>query len=56
MNDFSAYLNDHLAGATAGIETLQLLRDQHPDKPVARFALDMIGQLREDRAFFAEPD
>ena len=50
MNDsFSSYLNDHLAGATAAIETLQLLRDQHPGKPIAGFALEMMGQLREDR-------
>ena len=52
MNDsFLSYLNDHLTDATAGIEILQLLRDQHPEKPIAAFALDLMAQLREDRTF-----
>ncbi len=52
MNEhLSAYLNDHLAVVTSGIDLLQFLREQNPQSPLAAFALDMAAELREDRTF-----
>ena len=44
------YLNDHLAGAVNGIETLRHCRDHHADGPVAAFLTEMLAEIEEDRS------
>jgi hypothetical protein len=45
----AAYLHDHLAGATAGMETLELLRERHGAEPLGRFASELLAEVAEDR-------
>ena len=44
MNDLSAYMNDHLAGATIALEALDHLIKRHKGKPLG----DFFKQLEQD--------
>lgn len=48
-DDLITYLHDHLAGATAGLELVEALRDQHADEPLGRFASQLSGEIEADR-------
>jgi hypothetical protein len=43
------YLEDHLAGASAAIELLESLRDQHADEPLGAFAEGIRSEVEADR-------
>lgn len=45
----SIYLNDHLAGATAGLELARRSRQSNPQPPLSTDLEWLIGQLTEDR-------
>ncbi len=48
MSDpLATYLQDHLAGAMAGIEILEALRDQHAGEPLGSFATEMLASQYE---------
>jgi hypothetical protein len=44
LKNLEIYLNDHLAGAVAGLELLADLREQHKDEPLR----DVLGTLEVD--------
>ena len=48
-DNLTTYLNDHLAGATAGLELVEALRDQHADEPLGRFAAQLSSEIEADR-------
>jgi hypothetical protein len=43
------YLNDHLAGATVGVELARRARDQNEGTPLGRFLADLAAEIEEDR-------
>ena len=45
----STYLNDHLAGATAGVELSRRCRDSNEGTPLGRFLEQLAGEIEEDR-------
>lgn len=45
----ATYLHDHLAGATAGMETLELLRERHEAEPLGRVAAALLAEVAADR-------
>jgi hypothetical protein len=45
----ATYLNDHLAGATAGVELARRARRQNEDTPLGRFLDGLAGEIEEDR-------
>lgn len=50
MSDpLATYLQDHLAGAMAGVEILESLRDQHAGEPLGRFAAKLLVEIEADR-------
>jgi hypothetical protein len=52
-DSLATYLRDHLAGATAAIDLLELLRDQHAGEPLGEFAAEMLADVEADRAALA---
>lgn len=44
------YLNDHLAGSTAGLELARRARSENADNPVGEYLETLVRELREDRA------
>jgi hypothetical protein len=44
------YLNDHLAGARFAVDLLNRLQDTFVDKPLGKFAAELLVQIEEDRA------
>jgi hypothetical protein len=47
------YLRDHLAGAAAAVDLLELLRDQHAGEPLGAFAAQLLADAEADRATLA---
>ena len=45
----ATYLNDHLAGATIGVELLSSLEAVHPDTERARVFAELRAEVEEDR-------
>jgi hypothetical protein len=45
----SIYLEDHLAGAAAGISLLESLRDHHPKEALGSFAAEILVEVEADR-------
>jgi hypothetical protein len=45
----ATYLNDHLAGATAGVELARRARGQNEGTPLGRFLDGLAGEIEEDR-------
>jgi hypothetical protein len=43
------YLNDHLAGATLGVELARRARDQNEGTPLGRFLAEIVEEIEEDR-------
>ena len=48
-DNLATYLHDHLAGATAGLELVEALRDQHEGEALGRFAAQLAGEIEFDR-------
>jgi hypothetical protein len=46
----SAYLHDHLGGATHGIDLLKHLQDQYSSDPLGQFASALLVEIEADRA------
>jgi hypothetical protein len=46
----ATYLHDHLAGAQAAINLLEVLRDQHEGEPLGQFAAAQLVEVEADRA------
>jgi hypothetical protein len=46
----ATYLNDHLAGATAGAELARRAQGQNEGTPLGRFLDGLAGEIEEDRA------
>jgi hypothetical protein len=44
------YLRDHLAGAAAAVDLLEMLRDQHAGEPLGEFAAEILADVEADRA------
>lgn len=44
------YLHDHLAGAVAGINLIEALREQHTGEPLGSFAAELLNEVEADRA------
>lgn len=50
MSDpLATYLEDHLAGASAAIDLLESLRDQHASEPLGPMAAGWLEEISEDR-------
>ncbi len=50
MNDpLATYLHDHLGGAKAAIELLEVMRDRQRDKPLGDFAAHLLPDVQADR-------
>jgi hypothetical protein len=50
MSDpLATYLHDHLGGAKAAIELLEVMRDRHKDKPLGDFAAHLLTEVQADR-------
>jgi hypothetical protein len=45
----ATYLNDHLAGATAGLELVRRARGENEGTPLGRFLEDLAREVEEDR-------
>ena len=45
----ATYLQDHLAGAAAAIELLEMLRDQHEGESVGDLAAQLLAEVEADR-------
>jgi hypothetical protein len=45
----ATYLNDHLAGATVGLELVRRARDQNEGTPLGRFLEVLADEIEEDR-------
>ena len=45
----TTYLHDHLAGAKAAINLLEVLRDQHAGQPLGQFAARLLVEVEADR-------
>jgi hypothetical protein len=52
MNDdpLATYLHDHLAGASAALDLIEALRDQHAGEPLGEFAAALHSEVSADRA------
>ncbi len=52
MNDklLSIYLNDHLAGATAGVEVAKRALSNNESTPYGTFLAELVRDIEEDRA------
>ena len=50
MEKLSIYLNDHLAGAIAGLELFEHLAASREGTPLAQLLLDVKGEIEADRA------
>jgi hypothetical protein len=48
------YLNDHLAGSTAGIELVKRARSENQGTDYGRFLAELTKEIDEDRAAFVE--
>ena len=48
MDNLSAYMNDHLAGATAALEMLDHLIKRHKNKPLGDFLKQLEQDIEED--------
>lgn len=46
----ATYLHDHLAGAAAGINLIEKLRDQHSGEPLGQFAAELLAEVEENHA------
>jgi hypothetical protein len=46
----ATYLHDHLAGSQIAVDLLAVLRDEHANEPLARFAADLLAEVEADRA------
>jgi hypothetical protein len=49
MDPLTTYFRDHLAGAQAAIDLLEVLRDQHLGTPLGQFAAGLLAEVEEDR-------
>lgn len=49
-NPLSIYLNDHLAGSTAGLELAKRARGSNSDSELGPFLAELVEEVREDRA------
>jgi hypothetical protein len=49
MKQLAAYLNDHLAGATAAVALIEHLAEKHKGAPLEKFFRDLHGDVAEDR-------
>jgi hypothetical protein len=49
----TTYLQDHLAGAQHAIELLKAMRDHFAEKPLGKFADQMLVEVEADRAVLA---
>lgn len=47
-NPLQIYLHDHLAGAALAIDMLSAMGGHHPDIVVARFARELLAEIKED--------
>jgi hypothetical protein len=47
-NPLTTYLSDHRAGAHFAIDMLERLRDANADKPLGRFAAELLPAIEED--------
>jgi hypothetical protein len=45
----STYFNDHLTGATFGVELARRARDQNEGTPVGRYLAELADEIEEDR-------
>jgi hypothetical protein len=45
----TTYFRDHLAGAQAAINLLEVLRDQHTGQPLGQFAAGLLTEVEADR-------
>jgi hypothetical protein len=45
----SAYLNDHLAGAAAGVQLAKRCMEAHEGTELGRYVGDLVGHIEEDR-------
>jgi hypothetical protein len=45
----TTYVHDHLAGARAAVNLLEVLRDQHTGQPLGRFAAGLLVEVEADR-------
>ena len=45
----ATYLNDHLAGATAGVELARRARGQNEGTPLGRFLEGLAAEIEDDR-------
>jgi len=45
----SAYLNDHLAGAAAGVQLAKRCMEAHEGTELRRYVGDLVGHIEEDR-------
>ncbi|MGH2989846.1 MAG: hypothetical protein ACRDMA_08260 [Solirubrobacterales bacterium] len=48
-NPIAIYLNDHLAGATAGVEVARRARSSNEDNPFGDFLRRLTSEIEEDR-------
>ena len=46
----ATYVHDHLAGATAGLDLVEALRDRHAGEPLSEFAALLHAEIASDRA------
>lgn len=53
-DNLATYLHDHLAGAVAGLELVEALRDQHEGEALGRFAAQLSGEIEADRRSLEE--
>ena len=53
-DNLGTYLRDHLAGAAAAIEILQLLQDHYTGESLARFCAELRVDVESDRAVLLE--
>jgi hypothetical protein len=45
----TTYVHDHLAGAQAAMNLLEVLRDQHTGQPLGQFAAGLLVEVEADR-------
>lgn len=50
----ATYLNDHLAGSTAGVELARRARGSNEDTPLGDFLAELTAEIEEDRATLGE--
>jgi hypothetical protein len=49
MSELATYLHDHLAGATAAIDVLTAMRDDHAGEPLGGWADERLTEIVQDR-------